>query len=337
MMNEKFLPDATRHISRSGGAVYSLSAEDGLQLRIARWPADDHDEASRSGVVVLLNGRGEFLEKHLETVESLTRRGFTVWSLDWRGQGWSDRMLDDRRKGYVDDFQSYVRDLIRLLQDHVFPGLRGRPLGMLCHSMGGAIGLSTLSALPGRFDWAVMSAPMVDFRRGGLPLSLLRLMARAFQGQPRLRAGWAPWQKRSQPETMPFADNVLTSCEFRFNRWQGWLRDMRDLAVGGVTWGWLVSAARQVARMQARDFARSIETPVLLVAAARERVVVNDAIRRLVMDLPKGRLVMIADAEHELLCEQDTPRTGFWRAFDSFTKSREMPVPEKQSRAIQLM
>ena len=40
----------------------------------------------------------------------LLDRGYEVWSLDWRGQGFSKRQISNKQKHYIDDFDSYVSD-----------------------------------------------------------------------------------------------------------------------------------------------------------------------------------------------------------------------------------
>ena len=47
------------------------------------------------GTVVLLPGRNECIEKYFETIRNLTDRGLGVATLDWRGQGGSDRLIRD--------------------------------------------------------------------------------------------------------------------------------------------------------------------------------------------------------------------------------------------------
>ena len=47
------------------------------------------------------SGRGEFIEKYFEVIADLRRRGFAVATMDWRGQGGSQRMLPNPRKGHV--------------------------------------------------------------------------------------------------------------------------------------------------------------------------------------------------------------------------------------------
>src|ERR1043166_3543765 len=72
----------------------------GGRMRYACWNASG--TGSPRGTILLLTGRGEFIEKYAtEVVGELLGRGFCVYAVDWRGQGLSDRALADRSKGAV--------------------------------------------------------------------------------------------------------------------------------------------------------------------------------------------------------------------------------------------
>src|SRR6476619_2338838 len=112
---------------------YGWLAGQGARLRYACWNASG---TATRGTVVVLTGRGEFIEKYsTEVVGELLGRGFAVIALDWRGQGLSDRMLADRNKGHIDTFATYVADL-QLFLDKVVVPVAPRPVLALCHSMG---------------------------------------------------------------------------------------------------------------------------------------------------------------------------------------------------------
>ena len=74
----------------------TLEASDGVRLRGALWRASDPDGSCR-GLVLLLNGRTEFVEKCALPAAALVARGFAVASVDWRGQGLSPRRPDTAR------------------------------------------------------------------------------------------------------------------------------------------------------------------------------------------------------------------------------------------------
>jgi lysophospholipase len=110
-----------------------IRAADGVRLRTARWAP-----SSPIGTVVLLGGRGEFIEKYFEVVGELLIRGFAVAAMDWRGQGGSDRALPNAHKGHVDDFSQFECDLGALVTE-VLDRQCPRPWIGLSHSMGAAV------------------------------------------------------------------------------------------------------------------------------------------------------------------------------------------------------
>ena len=141
----------------SGGTVGSFRGYDGAELRYARW---DATRMPRRGTVCLLSGRAEFIEKYFEVIADLRRRGFAVATMDWRGQGGSQRMLSNPHKGHVAGFWEYDRDLIRFMKDIVLPDCPPPFIG-LGHSMGGNILLRN-ATMPGLwFERLVLSAPMI--------------------------------------------------------------------------------------------------------------------------------------------------------------------------------
>ena len=112
----------------------TLKTPDGVSLRFARWAPPP----GRKGTVCLFQGRSDFIEKYYETVRDLRARGFAVATLDWRGQGLSDRALRNRRKGYVRSFAQYQIDLETFINEVVLPDCPP-PIFALAQSMGGTI------------------------------------------------------------------------------------------------------------------------------------------------------------------------------------------------------
>ncbi len=118
----------------AGAVMGVLKTPDGVSIRFARWPPP----SDRKGTVCIFQGRIEFIEKYFEIVRDLNARGFAVATLDWRGQGLSDRMLRERRKGHVANFAQYDIDLETFMRDVVLPDCPP-PLFALANSMGGAV------------------------------------------------------------------------------------------------------------------------------------------------------------------------------------------------------
>lgn len=318
-------PEGVAAIAATGGSVHWLRARDGLPLRAAYWGARS---GRPRGTMLLLNGRAEFIEKHLESVEDLRGRGFAVWTLDWRGQGRSGRLLPDPRKGHVRDFADYIADLAQLMREKVEASLSGGPLLLLAHSMGGNIALRYLAAHPGLIQRAILSAPMIDFQRNGMPLRRALALTGLLCALPGVAGRYNERHRRAiiaahaSVETNPF-----TSCPLRFARTAAWLARDPRLGIGAATWGWSRAALHSVAALAEPEMVRRISIPVLLLAAEDERITDNAAIARFAAALPQGHLRVIPGARHELLGEADGPRARFWRACDAFLDAPPERLP----------
>ncbi len=281
----------------------------GARLRWAAWSAP----GSPRGSVVLLGGRGEFIEKYAtEVVGELLGRGYSVFALDWRGQGLSDRPLADRGKGHVDHFDTYVADLALFLERIVVPAAP-RPVLALCHSMGAHIALRFM-AEAGRdpFAGAVLVAPMTALRREAMLRSVLMVMPEVAALDERYLFGTGPFVALARE----FDSNFVTHDERRYRFTELWFAADPRLALGGPTLGWARQAARSMTTAAAPGYLERIDLPVVVVSAGADPLVDSSSHPRAVARLPRGRLVTVAGALHEVMMETDALRAGFWQAFD---------------------
>ncbi len=268
------------------------------------------------GVCVLLNGQTEFIEKYFEVIAELTARGFTVATMDWRGQGGSGRTLPDPLKVHIGDFSEYDDDLATLMDQVV------RPLGQakviaLAHSMGGHILLRTLHAKPDLVACAVLIAPMIAISTRGQPGWLARMVTAAMN-LGGISPEWVWGMRERDPLKLTFDDQIVTSDRARFKRAQDALAANPDIRLAGPTWGWLEAAYRSMASMNAPGYAEAITTPTLTCGAGRDRICLTPQIKAFAQRMPNGRYVEFEDAEHEILMENDSIRARFWKAFDDF-------------------
>jgi lysophospholipase len=293
------------------GVEEHIRAADGVRLRTARWAANSEPR----GTVAVLGGRGEFIEKYFEVVEDLLARGFAVATMDWRGQGGSERPLPNARKGHVDDFSLFERDLEAFVAS-ILAAHCPQPWFGLCHSMGATVLLVAAEAGRCPFERLVLTSPMIAVKgvdhRGSARFLVEALDVFGMGGAFAPRAG---------SDTLwlaPFKGNVLTSDDRRFARIAQVVAVAPDLRLGGPTIGWVHAAFRVMTRFEEANFPRGIVTPILIVASGVDRVVDTAATERFASRLRAGRIVVIEGAEHEILVERDVFRGQFWAAFDQF-------------------
>ena len=289
----------------------------GARLRAALFPC----EGVTVGSVVLSPGRTEPIEKYFEVARELNRRGLVVLAHDWRGQGLSQRMLPDRRRGHAEGFDAYLGDYIALLD--AFATRLPKPWVGLGHSMGGCLELLALAKGEKRLSAAFLTAPMLGVQTGPWPLWLTRGVVGLSGVIGRSGAYALPTY---DPLADHFATDGLTHDRVRYDRYKAQLRACPDLAIGAITWGWLDFALKASATIGAPGALEHVDIPVSIVVAGDERLVLNGAARIAARRLPRGACTEIAGAYHELLMETDPVRAEVWSAFDGLIKPLISPT-----------
>ena len=288
-----------------------VKTPDGVSLRFVRW----RPPAGRRGTVCIFQGRGEWIEKYFETVRDLRARGFAVATIDWRGQGLSDRGLADRRKGFVRDFSEYDIDLEAFMREIVLPDCPP-PLFAIGHSTGGTVLIRAAHRGHRWFDRVVLTAPLIGLAGAGAApyaAAVVRLLRWAGLG-----ANYVPGAAAAVMETRPFVNNILTSDPVRYARNTAILEAEPALALGRPTVAWCDAAFRAMRAIRERGYASRIRQPILIVSAGLDVVVSNAAIEEFASSLRAGSHLVVVGAKHELLMEQDRFRSQFWAAFDAF-------------------
>ncbi len=277
-------------------------------------------QKKEKGAVVISSGRTESMVKYQEVIYDLGQKGYSVYIFDHRGQGFSDRMLADKEKGYVRSFDDYISDLKKFVG--IVKKKKQGKLFLLAHSMGGAIASRYLEMNPEHpFEKAILCSPM-----HGINVELGKDKTgehRKFHFWQKEYEGLDLWQKvagKSKPmeeyvsspgayeEEAYKEDNGYTHSQTRYNEF------VRDLFVrypkailGGVTWQWLRES--EIASEKAVNEANLIQIPVLILQGGEDKVVKNSAHHRFAQNMKeKCQVKEISGAYHELLIESDEYR-----------------------------
>ena len=278
------------------------------------------ETAPLAGSVLLLTGRCEFMEKYAEQARDWAARGWRVHGCDWRGQGGSSRFLAQRHKGHVPDFDCFLDDLSAVQAALIVTA--PRPLVVFAHSMGGHVALRFAAETATPWDGLILSAPMLGIRT--IPERIAVTLARAMVGLGRAGA-YAPGQLDYREELQRFDGNVLTSDPVRFRAALDAIRANPDLALGGITWGWLDAAYRSIEKLLKRDPLANIAMPVLMLSAGQDQVVITERQAALVARLPNARQKLYPASQHELMMEHDSIRAQVWADIDAFLAELAAP------------
>lgn len=285
-----------------------------LTIRYVRFTSPQHKR-----VILLVPGRIESYVKYPELAYDLFHCGFDVIIIDHRGQGRSDRLLDDTHRGHVVEFTHYVEDLETLYLKEIVGGHYQRRFA-LAHSMGGAVLTLFLARQPQAFHAVALAAPMF-----GIALPLPEWMAHRIldwaEKRPALREGYALGTGRWRAH--PFGINRLTHSQERYRRSLRFYADDPAIRVGGPTYHWVregIYAGRNIISKAA-----TITTPLLMLQAGDDRVVDNRSQDLFCAALASaghpcegGKPRIIQGARHEILFEEDRMRAEALNAVVDF-------------------
>jgi len=288
-------------------------ASDGVRLRAGLWSVD-----APKGSILLFTGRTEYLEKYGRVAQDLTDAGYSILSMDWRGQGLSDRVTEDARLGHIDDFADYQLDVaafVALAEKLDLP----KPWYLIGHSMGGCIGLrAVLNDLP--VEKAVFSAPMwgIFVIPRLRPIArILPEVARFFGKQLYTMPGTSP---RGYVADSNFESNLLTTDRATWEYLARHAAADPAFALGGPTVHWFDSAIRETKAL--REAPRPT-LPVKTLAGTREGVIDRKTLTFMHEDWPSASLEWIEGGRHELMMEAPAIRQQFFDKTLAFLDGRD--------------
>lgn len=276
-----------------------IAATGGVRLQYAA-----RRETAGHTALVVVSGRTEFMEKYAELFYDLREAGLSFYIYDHRGQGSSQRLLADPRKGHVDSFADYVNDLEIFLATVVRPD-SPRHIVLLSHSMGGTISLLYAEAHRQALSGLILSSPMFSINTRPVPGIFARFVSRVAVLAGRETdyvVGAGPWVREPR-----FENNRLTGSRARFERNRRFVAENPALALGGPTFGWLAQSFAVIGELREREI--SLRLPVLLLQGEADRVVGLSEPAEICGRFADCKRISFPGGRHELLMETDGFRT----------------------------
>jgi lysophospholipase len=277
----------------------SFGTDDGINIAYAMIQHPNNQRA-----IVISNGRVESYIKYQELMFDLYQQGFSVYALDHRGQGLSDRLTHNPHQGYVANFTDYTEDLTQFIEQ-VVRQQQHDELFIIAHSMGCTIASDYINQHPNTFTAAVFSAPMFGIR---LPFTkpIIRWLAQKLDNN-RLEANkvhstFVIGGTHYKPDS--FKRNRLTHSQQRYKHYRNIFEETTKAQLGSPTNHWLLEAMD--AAEKCINYAKHSQTPILILQAEKDTIVCNEA--QNVALSTHCHKVIIEGAYHEVFIEKDNMR-----------------------------
>jgi lysophospholipase len=278
----------------------AFSGVGGLKIRYAAF-----SQKKSSGALILLPGKSETYLKYAELFFDLRELPLSLYGMDHRGMGFSERMLPDRLKVHVERFDDYLEDVRTFVQEVVETDAQER-LFVLGHSTGALIAALYLQRFPQTFQAGILCSPLFGLKMGPLPGFLLRLLARRID-RPGRHEQYAPGQRELKRPS--FRSNTITHS---YPRWSLWEQEIipttEAIRLGGVTNHWIRESL--LAGRRAVLGAGKIAVPLLLLQAEQDAITAAAPQERFCALAPRCRRLRLMGARHEILIERDDIRSG---------------------------
>jgi lysophospholipase len=283
---------------------------DGIRVRTSFWAANDP-----VGTVFVFPGRADYIEKYGGLANFCLSNNLNVIAIDWRGQGLSERLLDDKNIGHIEDFKNYQNDVEVIIKEAKDASLV-KPWIIFAHSMGGLIGLRTLQDNP-VFEKVVFTSPMWGIQ---MP-PILKSGASIIMSLISLIGKMETYAPTTSPETRilneEYEFNKLTSDIRNFKLLRQQLIQHPNLQIGGPSSAWVSAALDEI------EFQIGNEppiTPALCFLGEKEEIIDNLAVREFCKNWDSCDLISIPDAKHDLLMEKKMILHSLFEKLEKFIK-----------------
>jgi len=273
------------------------------------------------GGIVLVHGYNESTLKNAELIHDLIAAGYNVYSFDLRGMGESGRMLANPQIGHVASFDDYAEDLKTFVGTIVKPVETG-DLFLIGHSTGGLASALLLEQHDHLFNAVAWSAPLFRVQSRGIPywlaFSSIWAAVKLGYGEHYVLFFGDYDAKNDHPEKSDVTHSLVRAQNASLL-----YKQMPQLRIAGTSNSWVYNAANfGVAAIAA---AAKVQTPILLIQAGADVVVSNEAQQAFCEKAPHCRLIIAAEAKHEVLNEVDPIRDAALKQILDFFASHTAP------------
>jgi lysophospholipase len=252
--------------------------------------------------IVICHGFGEFTEKYNELIYYFMKERYSVFIIEHRGHGRSQRLGIDNSQINVENFDYYIEDFKKFIDEIVIPNSNDKSLLLFAHSMGGAIGTIFLEEYNNYFKAAVLSSPMHEINTGKAPKILASIVSRVLKlcGKNLMYLpGQAPYTERKK------FPGRSTSCKERYEYMHEKIKSNNQYHTGGSSAQWYLEGLKATKKLIKKKNILKIVIPVLLFQAEYDTHVVPKAQNKFASYAKNCKLINVEGSKHEAYSEID--------------------------------
>lgn len=296
--------------------LFTFPGHDGLLLQGYYIPSPTVTIGDDKPIIVFVAGWSETTLKYATFLHTMHDKGYTIYSFDMRGQGFSSTTgYDKGRVSYIESFSDYVDDLNQFVKSHVLKGrttcegvdydtelncsvkLQQNEIVYIANSMAALVGLTLQARNPNTFSRMALMAP------GIRPTGINLLVRTVVSAARRLGLG----KKLLSRLKRDISDLKLTHSLANAQDWIR-LRDLvpENLVIEGPSVSFFsefIKASDSILKM-GHKIGKS--TKLLIFQAGIDIFVENEEMDRFFASLntTSARMVRFGSAYHELLVEE---------------------------------
>ncbi len=290
-----------------------FAGKDGIKLHYHAFINPDEKAA-----VVISHGFCEFFPKYHEMTYYYYQSGYSVFFIEHRGHGYSEREIENIDQIHVKRFDDYVDDMKCFMDEVVSRQSKTQKYLLFSHSMGGCIGALFMERHPEYFSAGVLSSPMMQLNFRGISTFMVRILM--------VWSIIARWDKKYLPTQHDFDGiNTYPKCSAQSEARHNYLFEYRlhddHFRTNGGTYKW---ARESFKGMEAaiRD-AGKIQVPVILFQAGQDTMVEPGGQEAFLAQNPAIEKKTYPDSKHEIFNAYDADRMDYYNRVIGFFEKHD--------------
>lgn len=245
--------------------------------------------------IVISHGFCEFAQKFFEIMYYFYEMGYSVFFIEHRGHGFSQRFVEELDRVYVKSYDEYVSDFHAFIEQIVTKESLSKKLILFAHSMGGTVGALYLEDHPEVFQKAVMSAPMMEMNFRGFPMwqvRMLMVVSKLLRWDLKYVPGQHGFDNINKWETSSSASKARYDYQFRCRQ------EVPEYTSYGGTYAWTRASIKAIKKLHKN--VDKIQIPVLLFQAGLDGMVSPGGQNDFAKNTGKTEFVRFEKSKHEV-------------------------------------